>query len=391
MKGITVLLLFFAIALMPLAKNSAQEEATATATLTETWTATATWTATPSWTPTATWTATPTWTATWTPIVQTVVVTQPAPAPIVITQAPIVITAVPAVPTQPVATEAPRVTSLPPATLMTPFYGWRRYQSIHFIAVTGSWGIVNDASASARQYRSSSSARAIARYPFTGEGVRLAYLAHPQGCLFDIYIDNIWLANLDSWSEEADWRLTEPFFLTSGYHVFDLRSQAQVSGTCALSFDYIEVFSGPPIPNLSVANGLNNSVNVTESARDVAEVVLISAPATAIPSPSPIPPSIVVLNIQVAYDANASGTADLNEGVQGISVRVLNARTGELLNSGFTDERGSLRLQIVSSDELTLYIPFLGRSLNVRPARSGSSEQRWEVLIPAANQPAVIP
>jgi hypothetical protein len=70
----------------------------------------------------------------------------------------------------------------------------------------------------------------------------------------------------------------------------------------------------------------------------------------------------------VAYDANANDESDLGEGVQGLSVRILNAVTGELLYNGFTDERGTARFQVVSSDEVLAAIPLLGRTFTIRPA-----------------------
>lgn len=370
----------------------AQEETlTATATWTEIATGTATLitTATPTatGTMTATPTATPTLTATWTPIVQTVVVTQPPLPPIIITQPPLILTAPP--PATALATAAPPVTQAPPPTQLTPFYGWQRYQSIHFIAVIGTWSIENDLTASARQYRTSSSRGAVARYPFTGDGVRLVYREHPQGCVFDILVDNIIVATMNSHAEEVRWVMAGPFFVNSGYHVFDIRSQAQESGVCAVAFDYIDVFFGPPMPQL--AQTALMSLPTEFPAQDIAKVVLISAPPTVLPRPTLVPASVISVNAQIAYDANANGTADLGEGVRGVSVRVVNATTGELLQSGFTDERGAMRFQIVTQEDIVIDIPLLARSLNVRPVRGRSSQQAWNILLPPANQPAVIP
>ena len=373
------------------------QEAMPTITPTETWTPTPTWTATATWTATSTWTATATWTATWTPVVQTVMVTQP---PQVITQPPRIIQPPPVVVTSPpvvvIATQAPQrasipiPTGLPPPTVMTPFFGWRRYQSIHLIEVNGSWPIFNDASASARQYRASDAAGAIARYPFTGEGIRIAYRVHPEGCLFDVLVDNRLLDTLNSFSWEEDWRLAGPYFLSGGYHVLDIRSLGEHS-ECSVGIDYLEVFSGPPVPENPIGQAIDALSGVTSVPQDVARVVLISEPPTRVPTATPVPPSVIMLTISVAYDANASDTADLDEGVHGVSVRVVNAATGEVLRSGFTDERGGIRFQIVTEDEITAHIPYLGRTFTVRPARGRTTEQRWDVLIPPANQPAVIP
>ena len=365
---------------------------TETFTPTATWTPTASWTPTSTWTPTATWTATPTWTATWTPVVQTVVVTQPAlivtQPPIVITSPPLVLTAVPVAPVVPIAPPATFLPALAP-TLMTPFYGWKRYQSIYFIQVIGTWSIQNDTSASARQFRLSSSARAIARYPFTGDGVRVAYQVSPQGCLFDVVVDTQVVATLDSQAEITEWRLAGPYFLSGGYHVLDIRSQAQESGVCAVAFDYIDVFSNPPLPAIALTGAAPSLTDVPR--QDVAQVVLVSQPPTPVPSPTTRTASVVSLTVQVAYDANTNTKSDLGEGVQGLSIRVMNAVTGELLHSGFTDDRGVVRFQVVSSDELLVTIPLLARTFSIRPTLGRTAAQTWDVLLPPANQPAVIP
>jgi hypothetical protein len=272
---------------------------------------------------------------------------------------------------------------------MTPFYGWRRYQSIYFIQVIGSWGIENDSSASAQQFRTSSSARAVARYPFSGDGIRLAYRAHLQGCLFDVVVDSQVLATVDSRAETTEWRVAGPYFLSSGYHVLDVRSQAQESGVCSVDLDYMEVFSSPPVPALVLTGTVPDSTLMP--AQDVAQIVLVAEPPTPFPTPTPIPAAVISVTVLVAYDANTNDTADLGEGVQGVSVRVVNIVTNELLHSGFTDERGIVRFQVVTIDEIILNIPLLARTLNIRPALGRTSDQTWEVLLPPANQPAVIP
>jgi hypothetical protein len=366
---------------------AAQEVPTATASPTATSTATLTLTPTPSETATATLTAT------WTPVVQTVIVqpppiilTQPA---IVITQPPVVLTAPPAVTVLVATPAAPRPTSAPPPTLLTPFYGWQRYQSIYFIPVIGTWKIEDDSTASARQFRASSSARALLRYPFQGDGIRLAYRAHPQGCRLDVIVDDAVLASLDSSAPETSWQLAGPYFLSSGYHVLDLRSQAQAAGVCSLDVDYLEVFVGPPAP-IAPAQEAGSSANI-EPPQDVAQIVLLAAPPTPLPTPTPIPAAVVRLTLQIAYDANASDTVDLDEGVSGVSIRLVNAVTGELLHSGVTDTRGVAHLQVVVEDELTVTIPILGRTLTIRPTAGQVTDQTWTVLLPPANQPAVIP
>ncbi|MEO0563733.1 MAG: hypothetical protein AAF125_16625 [Chloroflexota bacterium] len=273
---------------------------TATVTLTPTPSATATetptLTATPSLSPTAVVTAsstatvvetetlTPTATATWTPVVATVVVTSP---PIVLTSPPqiIVATQPPPPPTVVPPTAVPPTSAPPsssggssslPPTQQTPFYGWQRFQSIHLIGVIGTWAIQNDYTASANQFRRSSTANAVARFPFTGEGIRLRYGRHELACAFDIEIDGEFVETINGYAAEKDWGIAGPYFLSGGYHVLDIRSRADVSNACGVDIDYVEVFTGPPAP--SAPDGSTGSGNAPTSVpqQDVAGVVLLS-------------------------------------------------------------------------------------------------------------------
>lgn len=363
--------------LLSLLSSLAQEE---TSLPTDPFTPTSTSSAT--FTPTLTATVSPTPTATPTPVI--IVITAPprliTVEPLVLTAPPLVITAPPvflnATPSQPKATAAP------PPTQLTPFYGWQRYQSIHFIAVVGEWAIQSDRSASARQFRESDDSGSIARYPFIGDGVRLRYRLHPRGCRFDIVLDTQVLATLDSFSPTVEWVLSESFFLSSGYHVLDIRAHNAQSGSCSVAFDSVDVFSSPPlpIPPTPVANPAN-------------ALIPLATPDNPTPTPTLtlIPAGIVTLTVQLHYDGNANQTADLREGVQGVSVRVVNATTGQLLNSGITDSTGTVRFQLVTRDSVVASIPFLAETFSLRVREGEQVTQTWSLLLPAVNLPAVIP
>ena len=384
------------VTLSPSVTPSASPTATASPSLTVT--ASVTPTLTPS--PTATVaTHTPTWTAsptlTPTPVMATVVVTSP---PVVMTSPPqiIVLTQPPPPPPSAVPPTAVPPTSAPvssgsggvPPTQQTPFYGWDRYQSIHLIGVIGTWAIQTDYTASANQFRRSSTANAVARFPFTGDGVRLRYGRHEQACAFDLVLDGEVLDQLNGYTKDTGWAIAGPYFVPSGYHVLDIRSRADVSNVCGVDIDYLEVFTGPPMPAADATAGAAQTV---QPAQDVASVVLLSAPPTAAPTATLAPAGVITLSVTVAYDANASGAADIDEGVQGVSVRVVSEVTGELLASGFTDERGALRLQVVTREPVVAHIPLLGETLTVRPSVGEGLTQPWVVLLPPANHPAVIP
>ena len=113
----------------------------------------------------------------------------------------------------------------------------------------GTWAIQNDYTASANQFRRSSAANAVARFPFTGEGVRLRYGRHELACAFDVEIDGDLVETLNGYSTDEGWGMAGPYFLPNGYHVLDIRSRADVSNACGVDIDYVEVFSGPPAPS----------------------------------------------------------------------------------------------------------------------------------------------
>ena len=368
---------------------------TATATPSPTLTFTPTPTASPSAT-TVVETATATATTTWTPVVATVVVTSP---PLIITAPPVIVVATspPLVPTVGV-TAPPILPTVAPierparasaSGSATPFYGWTRFQSIHLIGVMGTWSIQPDPTASARQFRRSSSAHALARFPFQGDGVQLVYGQHALGCAFEVGIDGQVVDIRHAYSETHAWTLAGPYFTTNGYHVLDVRSLSDVAQGCALDIDYLEVFTSPPTPESW--GGTPEAGSRSTSAQPVSRVRLVSAPPTALPRPTVLPSGVVTLAVQVAYDANASQSVDLDEGIRGVSVRVVSEATGEHLASGLTDERGVLRVQVVTREAVVAHLPLLGETLTIRPSVGTATTQTWTVLLPPANHPAVIP
>jgi len=367
-----------------------------TPTATETATASPSPSATATETPTLTATPTATATLTATPLVATVIVTSP---PLVITAPPVMVVAsvVPSVPTAlPTVPMLPTVAPRAPSSASssapaTPFYGWKRFESIHLIAVMGTWTILSDPTASARQFRRSSSASALARFPFEGDGVQVVYGQHELGCAFEIGIDGQVLDTHTSYNMEEGWALAGPYFTSNGYHVLDVRSLSEVGQGCALDIDYVEVFTSPPTPEGWAGASDPQAPSASASAQPVSRVRLVSAPPTTLPRPTLAPSGVVMLTVQVAYDANASDSVDLDEGIHGVSVRVVSEAIGEPLASGLTDERGILRLQVVTREAVVAHLPLLGETLTIRPSVGTTTAQTWTVLLPPANHPAVIP
>ena len=57
----------------------------------------------------------------------------------------------------------------------------------------------------------------------------------------------------------------------------------------------------------------------------------------------------------------------MDEAVQGVSVRVTDAQTNQLLTYALTDAYGHVALAVAASDSVRLSVPFLAYSREVRP------------------------
>lgn len=116
----------------------------------------------------------------------------------------------------------------------------------------------------------------------------------------------------DSWRRSrlcravSQWRLTEPYFLSQGYHVFGLRSLSTSDDTRSLAFDFVEAFLNQPTPE-SIEAGFSPAVlPPTSTPQNVKRVVVLNAPPTSAPILTPLPPSVLELTLEIAYDANAN-------------------------------------------------------------------------------------
>jgi hypothetical protein len=110
----------------------------------------------------------------------------------------------------------------------------------------------------------------------------------------------------------------------------------------------------------------------------------MQATATEI-APFPITASIVI-----AYDENGNRAVDPAEGVAGISVRLVEVGTNRALAQAFTDVSGYVQLQVISTAEVRLVVPYFGRVYPI-PAGRRASEARFTLLLTPGNQPGLIP
>jgi hypothetical protein len=386
------------------ATPEAVDSSTATGISTETWAASPTFT--PVWTdvpPSATSSQTPTATATppdsVTPAVIPVTLSAtPAPTPfiptaVIMTQlVPVVLTSPPLVVTQLVAN--PPVPSLPiqvHATVeRTPhpsdIFGWSRSESIALVQVSGSWYLRQSAQASRGAFHESLHNGAILRLPFEGDGIRIGFIGHHQGGAFRVLLDGAEIAVVDTFNpdETALTLQTMPHFTAAGYHVLDIVAMLPADRSRSIAIDYVDVFNGPPLPATEIPIAAT-----AQPTRIVLEnVVLVSAPILPTVSPTPVTESPLALDVIVGYDLNANTQIEPNEGVQGLSVRVVDARDNTLLASVFTDSAGFARIQTVVSGDVVILIPLLGETLHLR---QGSRQSSWVLRLDAVNVPGLIP
>lgn len=126
------------------------------------------------------------------------------------------------------------------------------------------------------------------------------------------------------------------------------------------------------------------------SGSNALSVEIIGAPERVAP-PEPPPAGTLMINVLIAYDENANGLIDLQEGVLGMSVRAIDVSTNKQLSSGFTDSHGNLQLLISApqGNDVMIVIPFLsvGKTFEVNENSSDS----WRVLLPSSLLPGLIP
>lgn len=136
-----------------------------------------------------------------------------------------------------------------------------------------------------------------------------------------------------------------------------------------------------PTPTAALAGG-RTSPPQTEARR----ITLLERPA---PTPTPAANAVALqtVDVLVGYDRSANGEVDLDEGVRGLSVRLLDPTTNRELAHGLTDAGGAVRFTLAGAGPIRVSIPYLGAAQDFRPG----APARWTLLIPAATAPGLIP
>jgi hypothetical protein len=271
---------------------------------------------------------------------------------------------------------------LPDATRgAPPFMGWYRFESDHpnVQYVTG-WTRHLDMHASRGQYHQGG-ADATARFVFEGEAVRLQYRVGSTAGSLLLVIDGIQVASLDTDAALSGFRPSPIYRLQPGGHWLEVRAQ----GDQPVGIDAIDIFRGSAAgPSLTVW-----TLTPSPTARVVTDIELISAPATIQPTGTPIPPQVLSAGVVIAYDENGNQEVDPAEGVAGISVRVVDTTTNQVIASQFTDPSGYAQFEMILEVPARIVVPYFGQSWDWRSERDGRAS--FVLLLTPGNQPGLIP
>lgn len=359
---------------------------TPTHSATPTWTPTATYTPTLTPSPSATVTALPTFTPTLSVRVLEIraimpgVYIPPTPTPF-----PFGTILLPA-PPQPVE-PLPDATNQPP-----PYSGWYSFESDHpLVQYSTPWSPRLHTNASRGQYHRSENVQSHVSFRFEGEGLRIRYVAARNMGLFDVLVDGQRIDTVDAYAPELHFSATQVYFVGHGSHTLTLRSSQQknsVSEGYVVGLDAVQVFRGTA--NTLIIPPPAESATPTPQPRPAAGVELVAAPPTLQPTPTPVAPGLLTVSVVIAYDENGNRAVDPAEGVAGISVRLVEVGTNRVISQVFTDTQGFASLQLVTSAQARVVVPYFGKVWEI-PRSRGSGQAAFTLLLQPGNQPGLIP
>ncbi len=347
-------------------------------------------TRTPSATLTLTATATATFTPTLTPTLATRVLDIRAVMPGVhvlptLTLFPAGTILLPA-PPQPVE-PLPDATHEPP-----PYEGWYSFESDNpAVFYSAPWQPRLHVHASRGQYHRGENVQSYASFSFEGEGLRIRYVAARNMGIFQVVVDGVVIDTVDAYAPELAFPGTRVYTVGRGTHTLELRSAQRrnpQSEGYVLALDAVQVFRGTA--NTLVIPPPVETFTPTPQPMPAAGVELVGAPPTVQPATIPVPPALVTVSIVIAYDENGNRAVDPAEGVWGISVRVVEVGTNRVIAQAFTDSSGYAQLQLVTSAQSRVVVPYFGKVWPLPNSRRGGSV-RFTLLLTPGNQPGLIP
>lgn len=348
-------------------------------------------TATPSPTTTATLTSTPTVTAT--------LAVRVAQATIIIPDVTLPPTATPLPDNLQILAKPPDpIEPLPNATLLPfpyeAFTDWVSFESDHpaMRYIQGNWTPIGSLEASQGQYHFTEDAEAKVSFTFQGEAVRVRYVGFTNGGVWNVVIDGMIVDTIDGYAPSGLFTGTEAYYLDAGEHTLELQNTSTANPASVghmLAFDAVQVYR-PDDLTLILPSGVLPTDTPTPTLIPVRDIELIQVPLSPQPTATDVPIQIVSASIVIGYDENANGVIDVSEGVRGISVRLVEIGTNQVMAHAFTDEQGFAQLQAETNAQVQLVVPYFGQSWPVS-SRSSGSQQTFTLLLSPGNQPGLIP
>ncbi len=308
----------------------------------------------------------------------------------------------PGVPIEPTQTRLPSGTVLIPAPPnpveplidatdnAPPFIGWFSFESDYpTVQYAQNWLERFTTAASHGEYHRTDSPSGMATFAFEGEGLRIRYVAATNMGLFQIAVDGKLLDTIDAYAEDLTFPGTQVYFVGSGSHLLQIQATGRknaLSDRTAVGLDAIQVYRSDgstkivPPPELTI--------NPTPTPQQVTDIQLVGAPATVQPTATPISPRVITASVVIAYDENGNHAVDPAEGVASISVRVVNTTTNQVIASGFTDENGYVKFQVLMDTPVQIVVPYFGKTWTIQ---SGTTSPAFTLLLNPGNQPGLIP
>jgi hypothetical protein len=295
--------------------------------------------------------------------------------------------------------EAPNpVEPLPNATLLPfpymDFTEWVAFESDHpaIRYIEGNWTPIGSLQASQGQYHFTEDTNAKVSFTFTGEAVRVRYVSFTNGGVWNVLLDGMIVDVIDAYAPIGTFTGTQVYTVGAGEHTLELQNTANANSASSghmLAFDAAQVYR-PDALTLIIPGGVLPTNTPTPTLVPASEVELIAAPPSPQPTATDIPIQVVSASIVIGYDENANGVIDVSEGVRGISVRLVEIGTNNVLSHTFTDEQGFAQLQASTNSPVLLVVPYFGESWTVQPRTSGAA-QTFTLLLSPGNQPGLIP
>lgn len=281
----------------------------------------------------------------------------------------------------------PDATNEPP-----PYSGWYSFESDHpLVGYSTPWQARQVVAASRGQYHRSENVQSYVTFPFEGEGLRIRYVAARNMGLFDVILDGVVIDTVDAYAPELHFPGTRVYFVGPGAHTLTIRSTQRKNNQSegyVVGLDAIQVFRGTA--NTLIIPPPAESATPTPQPQPAAGVELVAAPPTLQPTPTPAAPGLLTVSVVIAYDENGNRAVDPAEGVAGISVRVVEVGTNRVISQAFTDAQGFAQLQVVTSAQARVVVPYFGKVWEI-PRGRGGGQVAFTLLLQPGNQPGLIP